>query len=354
MTYDEIRKIPCNVIATYPPEQIDYIVDEVVDHYYEVGFPFYEWDYKRIVRDYMGVKNSSIGNIQIGDQIQQNMAGLYFVNYFHPEMWSVVCNKAKTPMDVYLDRELFKTAIRKRIGLSDTPLHPYNIRKSLKVFGGAQSVSNFRPTVAKYIYDKYCPVGGSVLDPCMGYGGRLMGANLSKNVDSYTCCDPNTVTVENNWRMQAVLDSLAEQTVGLFEEPKVTNITMNNIPFEEYPNLDEKFDLIFTSPPYFDIEKYSNDETQSWVRYNTLDNWLDGFLKSFVQISAECLKPDGYFIVNIDGGDRLIKPFLEIAASRFDLVDTKYMRLSKIIGSRSKNKDKFKLEPIFIFKLTGQ
>ena len=29
-------------------------------------------------------------------------------------------------------------------------------------------------------------------------------------------------------------------------------------------------DLIFTSPPYFDLERYSNDDTQSSVRFPSL------------------------------------------------------------------------------------
>ena len=33
------------------------------------------------------------------------------------------------------------------------------------------------------------------------------------------------------------------------------------------------FDTVFTSPPYFSVERYSYDDTQSWVRYKDIKDW---------------------------------------------------------------------------------
>ena len=35
---------------------------------------------------------------------------------------------------------------------------------------------------------------------------------------------------------------------------------------------------MFTSPPYFNVERYSYDDTQSWVRYKTINDWNKDFL----------------------------------------------------------------------------
>ena len=35
----------------------------------------------------------------------------------------------------------------------------------------------------------------------------------------------------------------------------------------------ESVDLIITSPPYFSVERYSYDDTQSWVRHKNIDRW---------------------------------------------------------------------------------
>mgnify|MGYP001410059017 CR=1 FL=1 len=40
-----------------------------------------------------------------------------------------------------------------------------------------------------------------------------------------------------------------------------------------------KYDLIFTSPPYFNAEQYNGGkDKQTWCRYTTEDDWLTKFL----------------------------------------------------------------------------
>ena len=50
--------------------------------------------------------------------------------------------------------------------------------------------------MAKAIYDTYCQPNAKVLDPCGGYGGRLLGAMSSGNVSSYTALEPNFSTYQ--------------------------------------------------------------------------------------------------------------------------------------------------------------
>lgn len=38
------------------------------------------------------------------------------------------------------------------------------------------------------------------------------------------------------------------------------------------------FDLMFTSPPYFNLESYSNDNFASSSNYNNYDKWLKDFM----------------------------------------------------------------------------
>ena len=40
----------------------------------------------------------------------------------------------------------------------------------------------------------------------------------------------------------------------------------------------DTFDIIFTSPPYFNVERYSFDDNQSWVRYKNIDAWNTQFI----------------------------------------------------------------------------
>ena len=190
--------MPCNIINTLPEEKINKIIDYIFDYYRSLGFPYYAFNDAEKTKVLVKLKEKNILDLEVcDDELQQVMLGLSLANAYHPHMWHTRCKKAKTPFEVFSDDILFRKAIRKRIKYSDSRLAPFNIRKSLKIFSGAQSVSNFKPTIAKYIYQKYCPRDGVVLDPCFGYSGRLLGAWAS-HIGRYEGCDPCVKTYEGS------------------------------------------------------------------------------------------------------------------------------------------------------------
>ena len=69
-----------------------------------------------------------------------------------------------------------------------------------------------------------------------------------------------------------------------------------DVDFTVYHN---HFDTIFTSPPYFDVERYSDEGTQSWVRYKTIDEWNKNFLQKTLGKLIPTLKKGGMLAVNI-------------------------------------------------------
>jgi len=145
--------------------------------------------------------------------------------------------------------------------------------------------SQFSPMCAKAIYDMYdCR---DVLDLSMGWGDRLIGA-LASNIGSYTGIDPNTA-----------LHPKYEAISKYYKHNKKTRFIC--LPAEDV-NLDsDQFDMVFTSPPYFDRERYSIEDTQSWKRYGTsLELWLNGFLFKVIEKSFKWLKEGGRLILNIN------------------------------------------------------
>ena len=48
------------------------------------------------------------------------------------------------------------------------------------------------------------------------------------------------------------------------------------------------FDTIFTSPPYFNTEKYSLHDTQSYLRYKKIDDWNTNFLHKTIDKLIVC------------------------------------------------------------------
>ena len=58
-------------------------------------------------------------------------------------------------------------------------------------------------------------------------------------------------------------------------------------------------DLAFSSPPYFNLEKYSDEPTQCMNQFTTLDEWFDGYVVPTMSNIHKGLNSDGVFATNI-------------------------------------------------------
>ena len=103
-----------------------------------------------------------------------------------------------------------------------------------------------------------------ILDISAGWGDRLLSAC---SLDAtYLSCDPNT-------EMRHVYDEIIN-TYGTIGRQRVYTM-----PFEDYIcDNSFKYNCLYTSPPFFDLEIYSDEKTQSTSRYKSLDSWLNNFL----------------------------------------------------------------------------
>ncbi len=158
----------------------------------------------------------------------------------------------------------------------------------LSLTQGAQPVSNFRPGFALSLLRRYSKPGAVVLDTSTGYGGRLV-AFLASNAKHYIGIDPATKTHEGNLALAADLCPKGK-SVELIHEPA------EDVDVERFKRV---CDFAFTSPPYFSKERYTDEATQSWVRYETSDAWRDGFLVPMLRLQHASLKRGGTNIVNI-------------------------------------------------------
>jgi len=268
--------------------------------------------------------------------IPQSMHGLALAWSYMPHAFSVKCNGLKSPIETFNSDKDF---IRKKMKQMDMRETPSGLRKTLKMMTGSQSVSNFRPTAAHAIYKRYAPENGITWDMSAGYGGRLLGA--IKSFTNYIATEPCQVTYDG-------LNNIIRD----FGKP--TNLFNNNLHLEIIKSGSEEYlpdrnsiDLAFTSPPYFDCEQYSDEETQSYIKYPTQELWLNNFLRKTIINVRMGLKDSGYMIINIAN----VKSYknLEDDTVRvcneegFKLKYTHRLALSRM-GSG------FKYEPVFVFK----
>lgn len=142
---------------------------------------------------------------------------------------------------------------------------PYlsELRRGVYFCNGLTKSTMFRPHLAKIICDYYKPK--DVLDPCCGWGGRLLGVVASGS--KYIGFEPNTETYNNLVQLCKFLK--------IEDEVKLYNDTAENI-----KNI--KADLLLTSPPYFNTEVYSTEDTQSIVVYPKEKDWYDEWLKPLI------------------------------------------------------------------------
>jgi len=165
-------------------------------------------------------------------------------------------------------------------------VYPTALRRALELVTG-ENVTNFKAQNARAIVEHLCPVlWGNIYDYSCGYGGRLLGISSSNMKYNYIGVEPNTETVKNlNY-----LNDLIQEAVG-------TKGTIVQSVSEEYQP--EDIDLAFSSPPYFNLEKYSDEDTQCMVRYKTLDEWFDGYVAPTIQQIHRGLNREGLFATNI-------------------------------------------------------
>ena len=168
---------------------------------------------------------------------------------------------------------------------------------------GTQYVNEFPPATARDILLELGATAESkILDPCGGWGGRMIGCSVVS--DYYECCEPCGKTFEGLTKLAEFISTMN----------KTFTAKIHKQPFEDTEIEKGKYDLAITSPPYYDTEIYSTEETNSLNRYKTFSDWKNGFYIPMIRKTLEALKPDGVFALNI--GSR-VYPLNEILTQNF-------------------------------------
>jgi len=320
------------------PMELENFATKIFIHYRENGFPYYPTDMETRQKDFDSLMKYNFKSLFAGDVILQSMHGLGLAWSYFPHSFNVKSNDKMTPYEAFMDDEIFMKVIKKRLQMG-TYISDSGIRKMLKIYTGVQGVSNFRPTAAACIYDRFAK-GGVVWDMSGGWGGRLLGA-IAGGVKYYIATEPSAKTY-------CGLLEIANDFAGKM------NYAIWKTGSEEYRPEKESLNLCFTSPPYFDLEKYADEPTQSYVKFNSKEAWIEGFLRPTFENCYYGLKADGYMLINIADvkGKHNINLELETVKVAFDsglyLVDEYRLALSNV-NLRNKG-TKFKYEPIYVFK----
>ena len=332
-----------------PIQVSEELVDQAYDEWKEKGFPDFPTNYAWRKREFPKLiafdrsilykpKDKAVGTTGHG----YALAWSYMSHH-----WGIKCGTMKTPVEIWEDEVHLKRAIRKLLEGVFWDRQEYHRvtesdkRKVLSRYSGTQVVSNFRPTAAALIYDKFLEKAsplfntdaGTTWDMSCGYGGRLLGS-IAAGVN-YIGTDPCTETYVG---LEQIRDDWGD---------KNRTIELHKMGSEEFRPDRNSVNLCFTSPPYFDWEKYSDEDTQSYKKYPTTDEWLEGFLRKTMENCYYGLKEDGWMLMNVANTKR-IKTFEEDTV-RLGM-ETGFNYISRWNLQLSSQQGKVKYEPIFVFK----
>lgn len=199
--------------------------------------------------------------------------GHKLLDHHMPHFWNV-----KNPKGVSVASLITEENLRKAI-LLNTQIHstPYKseIRRTLVFSGGLANVTKYRAGLSKYLVNRYS--AERVLDPCVGWGGRMIGS-LAAGAE-YIGCEPDPQTFQG---LQGILTDIEHES-ELYNEPAEQRLP--KIP-------SQSVDMILTSPPYYTLEIYTGGN-QSVKENMSWDTWVSTWLRPVIIECLRCLKVGG-------------------------------------------------------------
>jgi hypothetical protein len=229
-------------------------------------------------RDWISlVKKEVIQGGEIVPIDARSRPGHKLLDHHMPHFWDVTNYKGICVRSLFT-QEAVEKALITNICMHSTP-YKSEIRRMLLMTGGLGNVTKYRTVTAKSIVKFYD--AKKVLDPCIGWGGRMLGA-LAAGAE-YVGCEPDTKTVAG---LRGILDDLppsVSQKATILGEPAEVGLHLEGV-FD--------FDMVLTSPPYFNLEVYTGGD-QSIGRHTKWESWVENWLKPVILRSLELLKPGG-------------------------------------------------------------
>lgn len=249
---------------------------------------------------------------------------------------------------------LLRSVLRYRLGFNGSKLYTYtvdgavvqrhetfdinisNVRRGFVV--QRHAVSFFKPSAAAAVYQRY--VGGRqapvVWDPSCGFGARLLAFAAVCPTGTYYGNEPasairrDVAALAQDVPCRAVIDPRGSEFASFDEE---------------------SLDLVFTSPPYFDLERYYDEPGQCWRDYPTVDLWEQQYLLPTLRAARGGVKRDGRVVINVDEARRAV---VCAAASRAGLrqVDEHTLILGVDHFQRKGGRSTARTEPLLVFART--
>ncbi len=314
------------------------ILSEAFKYFRKEGFP-----YTKLTVHEMMQEINDLAGIPV-EELLNSRTAMDVADVFQPHRFAAAVDGMRNPLESFKRDDLLTLALRMEyeknlsLGLS---------LSCINIVRATQACANFRPAFARYLIESYGQGAEDVvLDTSTGYGGRLVGFIASKR-SHYIGIDPNTQTYHGNL---SLLNAL-----GLSAKATLINLPAEDVKPSE---IKKRAHVAVTSPPYFRKEHYSEDNTQSWKRYDTAEKWQAGFLEPMFKLQHKILHGGCLSVVNI--ADINIKkkkvPLVDMAVEAgkkagFKLKGINKYRIGSRVGTIGEDGEQMPAEePVLVFE----
>ena len=311
---DEIKTNLVKILMEYEPPFADISEKECLDDYKKLKGV--KWNDVYVKKDWFA--RSEYEWNRSDNLIKRLNVGNKSSNYFQQKnRWSVDGSVSPGPLRTWKNEKFMYTLLGSLFTLKFPKVDKSILRTCISL--RKYICSQFKPNVAKAIYDKHkCK---NILDFSAGWGDRLAGFYASDYGELFVGIDPRK---ENHpiYEQQA---QFYQKHSTFFENDKKHELICSPAEDADLSKYEGMMDIVFTSPPYFNVERYSHDDTQSWVRYKNIDLWNKNFLQKTIKNVWKTLRKGGILLVNISdvnaasGGK---KDWLKICDPMNDYIDT--------------------------------
>lgn len=153
------------------------------------------------------------------------------------------------------------------------------------IYKNIRMCTNFNVTIVISVLKFFKPE--RYLDFSSGWGDRLIGA-MAYGCE-YTGVDPSEC-----------MQPKYKEMIRFFKPKEQDRYIVHQKGFEKFKVKKNYYDLVFTSPPFFDLEVYENVSTQSINQFNTLEKWKKNFLFPAVKKSYKALRKEGHLAIYVN------------------------------------------------------
>jgi hypothetical protein len=210
-------------------------------------------------------------------------------------------------LDTFREKKFIQTMLKyyEDVKNKNKTKHEYKVYK--EVYNICISAINImRPLNCMEIYTRYN--AKRVLNFCGGWGGSTVAAS-ALNIEVWYGIEINKDLKESYDNMMSYLRTKSDTKLNVW--------FCDALDFD-YSSIE--YDMVFTSPPYYFLEKYANN-----IQYTSKKDMDNKFYKPIFSKTYNNLKPGGYYIINIckEVYDNVLKELLGEAHEMFPLKKSK-------------------------------